>query len=103
MPGNSWKTWGREYGYNPDAHGFLKSLGFSDASYGNDAAPSFHHDELGRRLWVDAVEPEDRECEGPLLSLVQMNEDMEYVDEVFQTDSWMEMAAKLREFCSQSA
>ena len=96
MTGNSWKTWGRSYGYSPEAHGFLESLGFTDSSYGNDAAPSFHHDELGLRLWIDAVEEADRECAGLKLTLVHVNEDMEYVREVFSTDSWAEMAARLR-------
>lgn len=95
-PGNTWKSWGKAYGYNPEAHGFLESLGFVDASYGNDAAPSFYNERLGLRLWIDAIDPEDRECEGPRLALVETDGEGEFLREVIATDSWSEMAAVLR-------
>ncbi len=53
----------------------LAALGFTDASYGNDMCPRFVN--LSRRLvvWVDHVNPAERECEGPRFTVQESDEE----------------------------
>lgn len=58
-----------------DAASALAPLGFADASYGNDVCPRFVN--LSRRLvvWVDHVNPAERECEGSRFTVQESDDE----------------------------
>lgn len=98
--GDSWKAWGPEYGYNVEAHGFLTSLGFEDTTWHNDGAPSFQKevdDTCCIRVWLDHEDPDQRELPLSRFCIARYSNDIEFEQEIWSGDSWLELAKQLRQ------
>lgn len=71
--------------------------GFFDDSYGNDACASILSKELKLKIFIDDVNPENREIsDSKRFTMLQTNEDGEVLDNFdegfcFETDSWDEV------------
>lgn len=64
--------------------------GFVDSSWHNDVSPSFEHEALDLKLWIDAEDPADREMPTPRYTLWQgITEDEPKV--LAQSDDWADM------------
>jgi hypothetical protein len=57
-----------------DAASALAPLGFTDESYGNDVCPSFVNTARQLAVFVDHVDPGQRECEGQRFTIQQTDE-----------------------------
>ena len=57
-----------------DAASALAPLGFLDASYRNDVGPCFANPDRNLAVWVDHVDPAQRECEGQRFTIQQLDE-----------------------------
>lgn len=66
--------------------------GFEDSSWHNDSCPSWHHEGLGLSIYIDYVDPSQRECqhpEGPRFSLLMRPDDEPHA--LCHTDDWQEV------------
>lgn len=94
----TWESWGEEFGYNVETHGFLIGLGFEDSSYLNDAAPSFTKT-VGDGLiviWIDHKDPEQRELPEARLTITFHSDDEAFERVIWSGESWIEFAKQLR-------
>jgi hypothetical protein len=69
--------------------------GWRDTSWGNDMCPSY--EVIGKPLvvWIDAADPERRECGGKryVVVIVEETEDRSVVDTLIETDDFAEVVA----------
>jgi hypothetical protein len=72
--------------------------GFVDASWHNDACPSFHNAAKRLTIWLDYVEIERREFEKEgRFQLVRTDDDGATMQSLVITDSWAEIVARIAE------
>lgn len=69
--------------------------GFEDASWHNDACPSFVSDPVGLLIWVDYLDPALREFDGkyPRFTVQQQRAGIEVSGPSLATDDWSEVLA----------
>ncbi|RXG91626.1 hypothetical protein [Bradyrhizobium zhanjiangense] len=77
--------------------------GFADASWRNDACPSFLSEALGMRIWIDYADPQQRDhSDGCRFSLVPDSMDDDITDGI-ATDDWAAVLAAIEEERAQVA
>ena len=69
----------------------LVSRGFYDASYGNDAAPSFHRDSDGLRVWLFS------ELSDHTFIVDSYDAEMDFCGEIAKTNDFNELLAIIGE------
>lgn len=89
--------WQREFPDFPvDGMPTPMPAGFEDASWLNDACPSFDNDAAGLRLWVNYPNPRDREIEGSSrFILCRTDANGEQVEDLFETEIWIDMIGRI--------
>ena len=65
--------------------------GFVDQSWHNDTCPSFVNEALGVQLFVDYLDPEQRELKWPRFSLLRLSDDSSDDATLASTDDWDEI------------
>lgn len=69
--------------------------GFIDTSWHNNTCPSFTSDELGLEVWVDYLDPSQREYgpKYPRFNVSPQDHGVECSGDSLQTDDWVEVLA----------
>lgn len=67
--------------------------GFADSSWHNDACPRFENEQLGLTLWVDYLDPAERETAGRRFLLCT-----EQTETIAESDSMREIVAAIDSF-----
>jgi hypothetical protein len=71
--------------------------GFEDCSYRNDDCPSWYNRVLGLKLWIDYAEPSRREPGRLRFALQRYADELEFVDEILQSDDYAAVLAAIEE------
>ncbi len=90
----NWQEWDAK-GYNAATDAALVALGFHDASWGNDVCPSFVHEGLRLRVWIDFVREGEREMGGKRYALVALDLELQHEADVLETDDFADVLAAL--------
>jgi hypothetical protein len=82
-----------------DLGGITIPDGFEDESYQNDACPSFYHHATGLRIWVDWLNPAERDTPRfPRFTLQQdrepIGEEILATTEIYNGDDWSEVTRR---------
>src|SRR4051812_979550 len=71
--------------------------GFEDASWKNDACPSFINKNLGLRLWIDYADHAKREHDGGYRFILTPEDNDDTLTEVISTDDFSLIEAAIAE------
>ena len=89
----------------PEAHALL-ALGFRDLSWHNDACPSFLHETLFLRVWMEDEDPALREMEGPrwiVESVKNVDGDIQSGEGLTHSDDFDDVLADIDNFTKGKA
>ncbi len=95
---------GPEFSVPVDLLNYLLALGsgWEDTSWHNDSCPTFVHEELGLRLWVDAEKDADREWNGmSRFAVSETDEEGSENEPLLRTDSVNEVLTFLQQMSKE--
>lgn len=67
--------------------------GFEDTSWHNNSCPNFASDAAGLEIWIDYLDPAQREHQGPRFHVSSIRDGIEVTGPWFQSDNWDEVLA----------